>query len=53
MSSRIYYCQECFVFQRTKKLENGRTICPVKNVPVWFDTDADQTCLPIIKESHE
>lgn len=53
MSNRIYYCQECRVFQRVKKQEDGGVICPVKNILVWFDSDADQTCLPKIKEGHE
>lgn len=53
MSNRIYYCQECNVFQRSKKQKDGRVVCPINNIPVWFDTDADQTCLPIIKEGRE
>lgn len=53
MCNRICYCQECKVFQSAKKQEDGEVICPVKNIPVWFDSDADQTCLPIIKEGHE
>lgn len=44
--NRIRYCQECDFFQGANKQKDGRVYCSIKNVLVWCDSDADQSCFP-------